>query len=74
MIDIEVARTDEASRIPVVVAPGHADNAITISLGYGQAGVGEDGPGRVGEGTGVDVYPLRRDRLDVLARRRESDA
>jgi MoCo/4Fe-4S cofactor protein with predicted Tat translocation signal len=45
--------------VPVTLAPGHADNAITVSLGYGQAGRGEAGPGRVGEGTGVDVYPLR---------------
>ena len=46
-------------RIPVVVAPGHADNAVTISLGYGQGGEGEDGPGRVGGDTGVNVYPWR---------------
>jgi MoCo/4Fe-4S cofactor protein with predicted Tat translocation signal len=45
--------------VPVVVSPGHADHAITIALGYGQEGKGAAGPGRVGEGTGVNVYPLR---------------
>ena len=45
--------------VPVIVSPGHADHAITIALGYGQAGKGAAGPGRVGEGTGVNVYPLR---------------
>ena len=45
--------------VPVLVAPGHADNAITLALGYGQAGKGLNGPGRVGEDTGFNVYPLR---------------
>ena len=45
--------------VPVIVSPGHADHAITIALGYGQSGKGAAGPGRVGEGTGVNVYPLR---------------
>lgn len=40
--------------IPVIVTPGQPDYAITIALGYGQ-----DKPGRVGEDTGVNAYPLR---------------
>ena len=49
--------------MPVLVAFGHADNVITLPLGYGQSG---DRPGqpklpmRVGHGTGFDVNPLRR--------------
>lgn len=40
--------------IPVLEAPGHADNSLTIPLGYGRSIVG-----RVGQGTGVNAYPLR---------------
>jgi MoCo/4Fe-4S cofactor protein with predicted Tat translocation signal len=40
--------------IPVLVAPGHADRSISISVGYGRQQTG-----RVGIGTGYDVYPLR---------------
>ncbi len=44
---------------PVIVIPGHADNAITLTVGYGQKGMAADGPGRVGQGTGFDAYGLR---------------
>jgi molybdopterin-containing oxidoreductase family iron-sulfur binding subunit len=40
--------------VPVLVAPGHADRSISISLGYGRTATG-----RVGVGTGYNVYPLR---------------
>lgn len=36
------------------VLPGHADNSITLYAGYGRSN-----SGRVGNGTGVDVWPLR---------------
>ena len=39
---------------PVLVSPGHADNSISIALGYGRRTVG-----RVGHNTGFDAYPLR---------------
>jgi molybdopterin-containing oxidoreductase family iron-sulfur binding subunit len=39
---------------PAQIVPGHADDAITITLGYGQGVVGA-----VGEGTGFDAYLLR---------------
>jgi molybdopterin-containing oxidoreductase family iron-sulfur binding subunit len=39
---------------PVWVQPGHADRAISIALGYGRTRCG-----RVGQGVGVDAYPLR---------------
>jgi molybdopterin-containing oxidoreductase family iron-sulfur binding subunit len=39
--------------IAALVAPGHADNSITIPLGYGRTVIG-----RVGTGTGVNVFPL----------------
>ena len=44
---------------PVIVIPGHADNAVTLTVGYGQKGTGVEGPGRVGQGTGFDAYGLR---------------
>ncbi|MDA0765515.1 MAG: TAT-variant-translocated molybdopterin oxidoreductase [Verrucomicrobia bacterium] len=56
--------------IPVVVAFGHADNCITVSLGYGQGAtdgrqgapkLDKDKPtvGLVGRNTGFNAYPLR---------------
>ena len=41
-------------QIPVFIAPGHADFSVTLPLGYGRQEVG-----RIGQRTGVDVYPLR---------------
>ena len=40
--------------IPAWVQPGHADDSITVTVGYGR-----DGIGNVADGTGVDTYPLR---------------
>ncbi|HWB32722.1 MAG TPA: TAT-variant-translocated molybdopterin oxidoreductase [Acidobacteriaceae bacterium] len=39
---------------PVLVAPGHADGAVTVHLGFGR----QEG-GRVGPGVGFDSYLLR---------------
>jgi MoCo/4Fe-4S cofactor protein with predicted Tat translocation signal len=38
----------------VFVLPGHPDDTVTIHFGYGRTRAG-----RVGDATGVDVYPLR---------------
>ena len=40
--------------IAALVAPGHADDSITLPLGYGRGMMG-----RVCAGAGVNVYPLR---------------
>ena len=40
--------------IPVFVVPGQPANTITLPLGYGRQRAG-----RIGNGVGVDVYPLR---------------
>jgi molybdopterin-containing oxidoreductase family iron-sulfur binding subunit len=40
--------------VPILIAPGHADRSISISLGYGRTDTG-----RVGNGAGYNVYPLR---------------
>jgi MoCo/4Fe-4S cofactor protein with predicted Tat translocation signal len=60
MVRITVA--GRSVELPVLVAFGHCDDAITLPLGWGQSG---DRPGmprlpmRVGHGTGFDVNPLR---------------
>jgi molybdopterin-containing oxidoreductase family iron-sulfur binding subunit len=41
-------------QLPILIAPGHADRSISISLGYGRWSTG-----RVGTGAGYNVYPLR---------------
>ncbi len=52
---IEIA-IDEHRKMeaPIFIVPGHADNSISIALGYGRTVTG-----RVGAGSGVNVYPLR---------------
>jgi molybdopterin-containing oxidoreductase family iron-sulfur binding subunit len=40
--------------IPALVIPGHADNSVTIPLGYGRKMTGP-----VGEGAGFNAYQLR---------------
>ena len=40
--------------VPVWITPGHAKDAITVSVGYGRTKAG-----RVGNGTGFNTYALR---------------
>jgi Fe-S-cluster-containing dehydrogenase component len=51
---IEVQHEGRRLRIPVWINPGHAQDAITISLGYGRTRAG-----RVGNATGFNGYVLR---------------
>ncbi|MDO8349065.1 MAG: TAT-variant-translocated molybdopterin oxidoreductase, partial [Planctomycetota bacterium] len=49
-------------RIPAWILPGHADDSITIHLGWGRAGLPEAckvALGSDGRGTGFNAYPLR---------------
>ena len=39
---------------PVIVAPGHPDNSVTVHLGYGRQSAG-----RVGSGAGFNAYLIR---------------
>ncbi|MCC6328936.1 MAG: 4Fe-4S dicluster domain-containing protein [Acidobacteria bacterium] len=41
-------------RAPAFILPDHADNSITVSLGYGR-----DRAGQLGNGTGFNAYALR---------------
>ena len=52
--DIVELRTASATvRAPVWIMPGHADDAVTLHLGHGRTRAG-----RVGNGVGVDAWPL----------------
>ncbi len=51
---VELTHGDRTIRIPVWLAPGHADDCLTLHVGYGRRRAG-----RVGNGAGVDVTPLR---------------
>ncbi len=52
---VEIALDEKRKiEIPAIIAPGHAEQSITIPLGYGRAF-----QGRIAAGAGVDVYPLR---------------
>lgn len=50
---VQVIVDKRTLEIPAIIAPGHADNSITIPLGYGRSVVG-----RVGDSTGFNAYPL----------------
>ena len=52
---IEIEAAGQRVRLPVLRLPGQAEDCVTLSLGYGRRGVG-----KVADGVGVDVYPLRR--------------
>ncbi len=49
---VELRLGDRVVRGPVWIVPGHADGAVTVSLGYGRVG------GTAGE-VGFNAYPLR---------------
>ena len=40
--------------IPAWIQPGHAEDSITVTVGYGREGLG-----RVADGAGTNTYPLR---------------
>jgi molybdopterin-containing oxidoreductase family iron-sulfur binding subunit len=51
---VELRYQGRAVQAPVWIMPGHADDAVTITLGYGRWRAG-----RVGTGTGFNAYALR---------------
>jgi len=50
----EISVSGRTLRLPVWIVPGTAENSIIVTLGYGRTRAG-----RIGDGTGVNVYPLR---------------
>lgn len=51
---LEIAAGGRTVRMPAMIQPGHADNSVSLALGYGRAHCG-----RVGQGTGHNAGPLR---------------
>jgi MoCo/4Fe-4S cofactor protein with predicted Tat translocation signal len=51
---VEIKLGERSVRGPIWVQPGMADYSLGLSLGYGR-----ERTGRVGRGTGFNVYPLR---------------
>jgi MoCo/4Fe-4S cofactor protein with predicted Tat translocation signal len=51
--NIKVASNGTSITIPALIQPGHADNSVTIELGFGVD------YGRVSKGAGTDAYALR---------------
>jgi MoCo/4Fe-4S cofactor protein with predicted Tat translocation signal len=51
---IEVRHEGRRLRLPVFINPGHAQDSITVTLGYGRTRAG-----RVGNATGFNAYVLR---------------
>ena len=51
---VRIETNDGTIEIAAWVQPGHADESITLYAGYGRNTIG-----RVADGVGVDVYPLR---------------
>jgi molybdopterin-containing oxidoreductase family iron-sulfur binding subunit len=54
---VRITAQGETIEIAAWVEPGHADDSITLSVGYGRNQVG-----RVADGVGVNTYPLRTSR------------
>lgn len=51
---IRITANETTIEIAAWVQPGHADDSITLTVGYGRENIG-----RVADGVGVDTYPLR---------------
>ncbi len=51
---IEITVDGRKVKAPVIVAPGHPDNSVTVHLGYGR-----EFAGRVGSGAGFNAYLIR---------------
>jgi molybdopterin-containing oxidoreductase family iron-sulfur binding subunit len=52
---IRISRAGRMIEIPVLVVPGHADDCITLLLGYGREADGEE----LARGVGVNTYRIR---------------
>ncbi len=51
---VEISVGNGRVKAPVIVAPGHPDNSVTVYLGYGR-----EFAGRVGSGAGFNAYLIR---------------
>lgn len=60
---LSIKRNGAELKIPAVVQPGHADNSITLPMGFGRTKTGQ-----VGEGAGFNVFPLLSSDAPAIAR------
>ena len=51
---VEIAAAGGTVKAPVIAAPGHPDNSVTLYLGYGR-----ESAGRVGSGMGFSAYRVQ---------------
>ena len=51
---VRIAQGEKSIEIAVLVLPGHADNSISVAVGYGRTEVGS-----IGKNVGVNVFPLQ---------------
>ena len=51
---VEISDGKKTIEVAAIVAPGHADDSLSIALGYGRKGVSA-----LMDGVGFDAYPLR---------------
>ncbi|TVQ04184.1 MAG: 4Fe-4S dicluster domain-containing protein [Balneolaceae bacterium] len=51
---VRITAGERTIEIAAWIEPGHADDSITLTVGYGR-----ENAGRVADGVGVDTYPLR---------------
>lgn len=57
---VEISVNDRSIRIAAWIQPGHADDVITLTTGYGREGIGRVASSYVDyTAGGVNVYPLR---------------
>jgi MoCo/4Fe-4S cofactor protein with predicted Tat translocation signal len=60
---VEITVEGRTARVPVWIVPGHADDAVSITVGYGRAVAG-----RVGHGVGANAYALRTSAAPWIAK------
>ena len=51
---VQITANNRSLFAPILLAPGHVDNSISLALGYGR-----EITGRVGDGSGCNAYVLR---------------
>jgi molybdopterin-containing oxidoreductase family iron-sulfur binding subunit len=57
---LEITADGRSTAAPALILPGHADDVVTLALGYGRAAAGRgDGDERVAAGVGTNAYALR---------------
>ena len=64
---IKVTLNKVATYYPIIPAPGHADNSISISIGYGQTDAGKVAGSNDGAGTGFNCFPQRTSASTYIA-------